>query len=106
MGRRRPTGSDCGLQPDAGVTFHVLAKPPGGDDVATELPVSVDFRPVPGLHAPYERVFEDALAGNPAHFARLDNLQQAWRIVGPILDVGTEPLPYVPGTWGPADARS
>ncbi|GAA1218107.1 glucose-6-phosphate dehydrogenase [Pseudonocardia alaniniphila] len=95
------------LQPDAGVTFHVLAKRPGGDDVATELPVSVDFRQVLGpVHAPYERVFDDALAGNPAHFARLDNLEQAWRIVGPILDVGTAPLPYAPGTWGPTDAGS
>ena len=94
-------------QPDAGVTFHVLAKQPGSDDVATELPVSVDFRQVLGpVHAPYERVFADALAGNPAHFARMDNVEQAWRIVGPILDVGTEPLPYVPGTWGPTNARS
>jgi glucose-6-phosphate 1-dehydrogenase len=93
------------LQPDAGVTFHVLAKRPGGDDVATELPVSVDFRQVLGpVHAPYERVFADALAGDP--LARLDNLEEAWRIVGPILDAGTEPVPYSPGTWGPMDARS
>lgn len=82
----------------------MLAKRPGGDDVATELPVSVDFRQMLGpMHAPYERVFADALAGNPAHFARMDNLEQAWRIVGPILDAGTKPLPYAPGTWGPTN---
>jgi glucose-6-phosphate 1-dehydrogenase len=91
------------LQPDTGVTFTLLAKQPGGGDVATELPVSVDFRQVLGpVHAPYERIFGDALAGDPAHFARMDNLEEAWRIVGPILDIGTEPLPYAPGTWGPA----
>ena len=79
----------------AGVTFTLLAKQPGGGDVATELPVSVDFRQVLGpVHAPYERIFGDALAGDPAHFARMDNLEEAWRIVGPILDIGTEPLPY------------
>jgi glucose-6-phosphate 1-dehydrogenase len=90
------------LQPDTGVTFTLLAKQPGGGDVATELPVSVDFRQVLGpVHAPYERIFGDALAGDPAHFARMDNLEEAWRIVGPILDIGTEPLPYAPGTWGP-----
>ena len=91
------------LQPDAGVTFYVLAKQPGGGDIATELPVSVDFRQVLGpMQEPYERIFADALAGDPAHFARMENLEESWRIVGPILDTGAEPLPYEPGTWGPS----
>jgi glucose-6-phosphate 1-dehydrogenase len=90
------------LQPDAGVTFYLLAKQPGGGDIATELPVSVDFRQVLGpVHAAYERIFADALSGNPAHFARMDTLEEAWRVVEPILDPGTAPLPYAPGTWGP-----
>lgn len=93
------------LQPDAGVTFALLAKRPGRSDVATEIPVSVDFRTVLGpVHAPYERILADALAGDPAHFARMDNLEQAWRIVGPALDMGTEPLAYAAGSWGPAAA--
>jgi glucose-6-phosphate 1-dehydrogenase len=90
------------LQPDAGLAFELLAKEPGGGDVATSLPVAVDFRAVLGpAHAPYERIFADALAGDPTHFARMDTLVEAWRIVGPILDPGTAPLPYAPGTWGP-----
>jgi glucose-6-phosphate 1-dehydrogenase len=90
------------LQPDAGVTFFLLAKQPGGGDIATELPVGVDFRQALGpVHEAYERIFADALAGDPTHFARMDSLEEAWRIVGPILDPGTEPLPYAPGTWGP-----
>jgi len=90
------------LQPDAGLVFDLLAKQPGGGDVATTLPVGVDFRAVLGpAHAPYERIFADALAGDPTHFARMDTLVEAWRIVGPILDPGTAPLPYAPGTWGP-----
>src|SRR4051794_5079744 len=93
------------LQPDAGVTFELLAKHPGQDDVVTPLPVSADFRKVLGpAHAAYEQIFAAALAGDPAHFARMDNLEQAWRIVGPILAPGTEPLPYRPGTWGPEAA--
>ncbi|NMH80872.1 glucose-6-phosphate dehydrogenase [Pseudonocardia xinjiangensis] len=91
------------LQPDAGITFFVLAKQPGGGDVATELPVSVDFRAALGpVYEAYERIFADALAGDPTHFSRMDNLEEAWRIVGPILDQTTPPLPYAPGTWGPA----
>ncbi|MCW2718365.1 glucose-6-phosphate dehydrogenase [Pseudonocardia sp.] len=90
------------LQPDAGVAFILLAKQPGGADVVTEVPIAVDFREVLGpVHAPYERIFVDALVGDPAHFAPMDNLEEAWRIVAPILDPGTEPLPYEPGTWGP-----
>jgi glucose-6-phosphate 1-dehydrogenase len=93
------------LQPDAGVTFTLLAKRPGNGDVATEIPVSVDFRTVLGAaEQPYERILADAVAGDPAHFARMDNLEEAWRIVGPALDTGTKPLPYAMGSWGPAAA--
>jgi glucose-6-phosphate 1-dehydrogenase len=93
------------LQPDAGVTFSVLAKRPGAGDVATEVRVGVDFRTVLGpAHAPYERIFADALAGDPAHFARMDTLEEAWRIVGPLLDLRAAPQPYAPGTWGPEAA--
>lgn len=90
------------LQPDAAITFSILGKQPGAGDVAVELPVSADLRKVLGLmHEPYERIFGDALVGDPAHFARMDYLEEAWRIVAPILDPGTTPLPYAPGTWGP-----
>ena len=93
------------LQPDAGVTFTLLAKQPGAADIATEVAVRAEFREVLGLgHAAYERIFGDALVGNPAHFARMDNLEQAWRIVDPVLDEGTEPLPYARGSWGPEAA--
>jgi glucose-6-phosphate 1-dehydrogenase len=95
------------LQPDAGVTFALLVKRPGEQDVVTEVPVAVDFRQVLGPeHAPYEQILSAALSGDQARFARMDNLEEAWRIVGPILDPGTEPLPYAPGTWGPEPAAT
>jgi glucose-6-phosphate 1-dehydrogenase len=95
------------LQPDAGVTFTILAKQPGAADVAVPVPVAVDFATVLGpAHAAYERIFGDALRGDAAHFARMDNLEQAWRIVGPILDAATPPAAYAPGSWGTAAAAS
>ncbi len=95
------------LQPDAGATFTLLAKQPGEGDVPVEVPVIVDFRQVLGpTHAPYERIFADALAGDPAHFARMDTIEQAWRIVTPVLDEKTAPDNYAPGSWGPDSAAT
>jgi glucose-6-phosphate 1-dehydrogenase len=94
------------LQPRAGITITLLAKQPGRGDVPTEIPLAVDFREVLGpLQAPYERIFADALVGDPAHFARMDTIEQAWRIVEPILDLGTPPTPYARGSWGPEAAE-
>jgi glucose-6-phosphate 1-dehydrogenase len=93
------------LQPDAGVTFTLLVKLPCGELIAAPVPVAVDFGHVLGpVQAAYERIFADALRGDPAHFARMDNLEQAWRIVGPILDAPTAPATYASGTWGPDEA--
>jgi len=95
------------VQPDAGITITLLARQPGDADVAVPIPIAADFRKVLGpMHAAYEHIFADALAGNPAHFARFDNLEEAWRIVGPILDAQAAPLPYAKGTWGPDAAAT
>jgi glucose-6-phosphate 1-dehydrogenase len=93
------------LQPDPGVTFELLAKAPGEVDAIREVPVSVDFEAQPGqAENAYERIFTDALSGDPRHFAREDNVEEEWRIVDPILDVKTPPEPYERGGWGPAGA--
>jgi glucose-6-phosphate 1-dehydrogenase len=36
----------------------------------------------------------------------MDNLEEAWRIVGPILDATTAPVSYQPGSWGPEAAAT
>ena len=55
----------------------------------------------------YERVLGDAMQGDPTLFAREDYVEEAWRIVDPVLKAGTPVHEYVPGTWGPKeiDAR-
>lgn len=49
----------------------------------------------------YERVLGDALAGDQALFARHDYVEEAWRIVDPVLKAQTPVFDYEPGTWGP-----
>jgi len=50
----------------------------------------------------YERVLGDAMAGDATLFAREDYVEEAWRIVDPVLKAGTPVYEYEPGTWGPA----
>ena len=50
----------------------------------------------------YERLLGDAMSGDPTLFAREDYVEEAWRIVDPILNADTPPYEYEPGTWGPS----
>jgi glucose-6-phosphate 1-dehydrogenase len=51
----------------------------------------------------YERVLGDAMAGDATLFAREDYVEEAWRIVDPVLKAGTPLYEYEPGTWGPSE---
>jgi glucose-6-phosphate 1-dehydrogenase len=50
----------------------------------------------------YERVLGDAMAGDSSHFAREDYVEEAWRIVDPLLKNPPPVLEYAKNTWGPA----
>jgi glucose-6-phosphate 1-dehydrogenase len=52
----------------------------------------------------YEKVLGDAMAGDATLFARQDYVEEAWRIVDPVLKSNTPVFEYEPGTWGPAEA--
>jgi glucose-6-phosphate 1-dehydrogenase len=53
----------------------------------------------------YERVLGDAIAGDQTLFAREDYVEEAWRIVDPVLKANTPISQYEPGTWGPPDVE-
>lgn len=57
--------------------------------------------PCPQEMDAYERVLGDAMAGDPSHFAREDYVEEAWRIVDPILKAQTPIREYEKHTWGP-----
>jgi len=52
----------------------------------------------------YERVLSDALTGDRTLFAREDYVEEAWRIVDPVLKAESAVYPYEPGSWGPKQA--
>jgi len=51
----------------------------------------------------YERVLGDAMHGDATLFAREDYVEEAWRIVDPVLKEGTPVYEYEPGAWGPKE---
>jgi glucose-6-phosphate 1-dehydrogenase len=53
----------------------------------------------------YERVLGDAMAGDATLFARQDYVEEAWRIVDPVLKAGTPLYEYDPGSWGPSEVE-
>jgi glucose-6-phosphate 1-dehydrogenase len=53
----------------------------------------------------YEELLTDAARGVPLRFARQDYVEEAWRIVDPILDDATPVYGYEPGSWGPSQAN-
>jgi len=54
----------------------------------------------------YERVLGDAMQGDATLFAREDYVEEAWRIVDPVLKASTPVYEYEPGTWGPKEVDS
>jgi len=59
--------------------------------------------PGAGETVAYERMLGDARAGDATLFAREDYVEEAWRIVDPVLKAGTPVYEYEPGSWGPSE---
>jgi glucose-6-phosphate 1-dehydrogenase len=53
----------------------------------------------------YERVLGDAMAGDATLFAREDYVEEAWRIVDPILKPAIPLYSYEQKTWGPTEVE-
>ncbi len=55
---------------------------------------------------PYEVLLLAALRGGRARFGRQDTIEEAWRIMQPLIDQPSPIHSYAPGTWGPAEAET
>ncbi|MFZ0504917.1 MAG: glucose-6-phosphate dehydrogenase [Chthoniobacterales bacterium] len=75
------------------------------DDDNTSRPVEMIVSHHPGKDEmdAYERVLGDAMAGDATLFAREDYVEEAWRIVDPVLATETPVYEYEPNTWGPSE---
>jgi glucose-6-phosphate 1-dehydrogenase len=90
--------------PTVAIALGAMAKLPG-EDMAGERVELLATHIADGYEMDaYERLLGDAMKGDATHFAREDTVEEAWRIVGPVLGDATPVHEYEPGTWGPAEA--
>jgi glucose-6-phosphate 1-dehydrogenase len=52
---------------------------------------------------PYEVLLYAAMMGDSTRFTRQDGVEEAWRIMQPLLDAPPPVRPYAPGSWGPQE---
>ena len=57
-----------------------------------------------GEESPYERLLDDAMAGDGALFTREVAVEAAWSVVEPVLKTHHPARPYKRGSWGPKEA--
>jgi glucose-6-phosphate 1-dehydrogenase len=106
----QPNAMVLHIQPDEGVSLRFGAKVPGQSFKVRSVSMDFSYGAAFLEEAPdaYERLLLDAMVGDPTLFIRTDEVEQAWRIVDPILTTWAQeeaPLAFYPaGTWGPKEA--
>ena len=93
------------ISPEMTIALAVTTARPDmtGPRQLVELEASRHSRP--GEVEAYERALTDAMAGDATLFARQDYVEEAWRIVDPVLKADTPLYHYTPQTWGPAEVQ-
>ena len=88
-----------------GITLHLQAKTPGEKMVTRQVDLQVNYEQVFGARQEaYERLIDDAIAGDRTRFGREDSLIEQWRIIDPLLRNPDPVHLYTKGTWGPEAA--
>jgi glucose-6-phosphate 1-dehydrogenase len=94
------------VTPDLVIAIGALVKKAGPELDGEPVELVVSEASDPAEMGAYEELLYDAILGNSARFARQDYVEEAWRIVDPILSVGAPAYEYEPGTWGPPQAAA
>ncbi len=91
------------LSPNSTVALAARVKSMGKEFVGEQKELCVADHE-PGEEAPYERLLNDAMAGDGALFTRQDSVEAAWAVVDRVLQIHHPVVRYKPGTWGPKEA--
>ncbi|MDD2310124.1 MAG: glucose-6-phosphate dehydrogenase [Desulfuromonadaceae bacterium] len=92
------------LAPDSAVALAARVKRAGKEFVGDQRELYLVEREQPGEKTPYERLLEDAMAGDGALFTREEAVEAAWAVVEPVLKSHHPSFLYKPESWGPEAA--
>ncbi len=100
------------IQPDEGIMLRFGAKVPATQmevrDVMMDFAYGTSF--TESSPEAYERLILDVLLGDPPLFPQVEEVEQSWRILDPVLDFWAEsdarPEGYPAGSWGPPSGRA
>jgi len=94
------------VSPDMAIAIGATVMDPEDKEIGQQMELLLSRRPAAGEMDAYERVLGDAMAGDATLFAREDYVEEAWRIVDPVLKQRSPVYEYEPGAWGPREAES
>lgn len=90
------------LQPDEGFEVRFELKAPGDPPRIVSKPLYFDyeaeFEAVPDA---YQTLLLDVITGDQTLFVRSDEVEQAWSLFSPLLELDIPVHPYPAGSWGP-----
>ncbi|MEG3440061.1 glucose-6-phosphate dehydrogenase [Pannus brasiliensis CCIBt3594] len=89
------------VSPEITIAFGLNRMAPGEAMIGQPAELVAGYDPRSDDMDAYERVLTDAMAGDATVFARQDYVEEAWRIVDPVLKAATPIYEYEPNTWGP-----
>lgn len=91
------------LSPSSAIAFAARVKQIGKEFIGNQRELYL-LKEQAGEIAPYERLLEDAMAGDPALFTGEEAVEAAWAVVDPVLAFHPPVHSYQCGTWGPKEA--
>jgi glucose-6-phosphate 1-dehydrogenase len=91
------------ISPEITIAIGTNVMAPGEETAAQSVEIIASRHPRADEMDAYERVLGDAMAGDATLFAREDHVEEAWRIVDPVLKAGSPVYEYEPNTWGPRE---
>ena len=91
------------ISPDMVIAMGVCVLSTDFTGEQEEVELEITRHPKPEEMGAYERVLHDAMLGDATIFARQDYVEEAWRIIDPVMKATTPVYPYDPHTWGPKE---
>ena len=109
----RPNRLTISIQPEMDICLRFQAKRPGQNMVLSPVDMVFNYEDAYGDNEPeaYETLLFDVMEGDATLFMRADQVEAAWKILMPVIEVWSERAPsdfpnYPPDSWGPEDAEA